>query len=79
MIFIESQFQASYLYNYLKTRGLVGGGIGHRAADSSPQPVGHLARMALQTGKESEAEDKLLTLTVFSASTNWRPAFPVTP
>jgi hypothetical protein len=32
--------------------------------------------MALQPAKESEAENKLLTLTVFSASTNWRPAFP---
>jgi hypothetical protein len=79
MIFSESQFQASCLYSYLETRGLVGGGIGHRAADSSPQPAGHLAGMALKLAKESEAEDKLLTLIVFSASTKWRPAFRVTP
>jgi hypothetical protein len=65
MIFSESQFQASCLYSYLETRGLVGGGIGHRA-------IG----VALQPAKEFEAKNKLLTLTVFSASMNWRPAFP---
>jgi hypothetical protein len=76
MIFSESRFQASYLYSYLETRGLVGGGIGHRAIGSSPQPEGRLAGVALQPAKESEAQNKLLTLIVFSASANWRPAFP---
>jgi hypothetical protein len=32
--------------------------------------------MALQPAKEFEAKNKLLTLTVFSASTSWRPMFP---
>jgi hypothetical protein len=32
--------------------------------------------MALQPVKEFEAKNKLLTLTVFLASTNWRPTFP---
>jgi hypothetical protein len=76
MIFSESQFQASCLYGYLETWGLVGGGIGHRVTGSLPQPAGHLASVALQPAKDFEAKNKLLTLTVFSASTNWRPMFP---
>jgi hypothetical protein len=73
MIFSESQFQASRLYSYLETRGLIGGGIGHSAIGSSPQPTGRLAGAAQQLAKESEAEIKLLTSIVFSASTNQRP------
>jgi hypothetical protein len=66
----EIQFQASCHYSYLKTRGLVRGGIGHRVTDSLPQVAGHLAGTTLQPAEETEAKNKSLTLMVFSASMN---------
>jgi hypothetical protein len=76
VIFSVIQFQASCHYSYLKTQGLVRGGIGHRATGSIPQPAGRLAGAGLQPAEETEAKNKSLTLMVFSASINWKLTFP---